>query len=240
MSDPAPARNTTSRASLRPAVRSELPPLQTARLLDQLRERVRYLHYSLRTEEAYVYWCRAFIKFHGLRHPRELQGEHVEAFLGWLVAERHVAASTHRQALSALLFLYTKVLDMDLPWMNQIGRPRSQRRLPVVLTVDEINRVIKQMNGQNKLLAALLYGTGLRLLEGLRLRVKDVDFGQRALIVREGKGSKDRVVMLPLTLIPALHVQLAQARMLWARDREDGRGGVHMPDCERRPRSAAM
>jgi integron integrase len=219
------------RGSLRPVVRSELPPLQTARVLDQLRERVRYLHYSLRTEEAYVYWCRAFIKFHGLRHPRELGGEHVEAFLGWLVAERHVAPSTHRLALSALLFLYSKVLQIDLPWMNEIGRPRAQRRLPVVLTVDEINRVIKQMNGQTKLLGALLYGTGVRLMEGLRLRVKDVDFGQRALIVREGKGSKDRVVMLPLTLIPALQAQLAQARRLWVQDRRDGRGGVHMPDA---------
>jgi integron integrase len=230
MPDPT-AGLTSSRALLRPALRSELPPLLTAKLLDQLRERVRYLHYSLRTEEAYVYWCRAFVKFHGLRHPRELDGEHVEAFLGWLAAERHVAASTHRQALSALLFLYTKVLEMDLPWMNEIGRPRAHRRLPVVLTVDEVNRVIKQMHGQTKLLCALLYGTGLRLMEGLRLRVKDVDFGQRALIVREGKGSKDRVVMLPLTLVPALQAQLAHARRLWAQDSQDGRGGVHMPDA---------
>jgi integrase len=190
-------RAAASRASLRPAVRAELPPLQTTRLLDQLRERIRFLHYSRRTEEAYVHWCRAFVRFHGLRHPRDLGGEHVEAFLSWLVAERHVAASTHRQALSALLFLYTKVLALDLPWLNDIGRPHAPRRLPVVLTAEEVGRILKHMSGQMKLLAALLYGTGLRLTEGLRLRVKDVDFGQRALIVREGKGNKDRVVMLP-------------------------------------------
>jgi integron integrase len=221
-----------SRSALRPPpVRGELPPLQAAKLLDQLRERVRYLHYSRRTEEAYVHWCRAFIRFHGLRHPRDLDGGHVEAFLGWLVAERHVAASTHRQALSALLFLYTKVIQTQLPWMDEIGRPRTPRRLPVVLTVDEVNRVLMQMSGETKLLAALLYGTGLRLLEGLRLRVKDVDFEQRALIVREGKGNKDRVVMLPLTLMPALRVQLARARAVWNEDRRLGRGGVYMPDA---------
>jgi integron integrase len=221
-----------SRASLRPAVRAELPPLQTTRLLDQLRERIRFLHYSRRTEEAYVHWCRAFVRFHGLRHPRELGGEHVEAFLSWLVAERHVAASTHRQALSALLFLYTKVLALDLPWLNDIGRSHAPRRLPVVLTAEEVGRILKHMSGPTmKLLAALLYGTGLRLMEALRLRVKDVDFGQRALIVREGKGNKDRVVMLPQSLVSALEQQIAMARVLWAEDRRLGRGGVYLPDA---------
>ena len=231
MPDPV-AGTSASRAALRPPpVRDVLPPLQAPKVLDQLRERVRYLHYSRRTEEAYVHWCRAFIHFHALRHPRELDGEHVEAFLSWLVAERSVAASTHRQALSALLFLYTKVLEVQLPWMDEIGRPRAPRRLPVVLSVDEVDRVLKQMSGQTKLLAALLYGTGLRLLEGLRLRVKDIDFDQRALIVREGKGNKDRAVMLPLTLIPALQAQLARARAAWSEDRRLGRGGVYMPDA---------
>jgi integron integrase len=228
------------RGSLRPAVRSQLPPLQATRLLDQLRERLRYLHYSRRTEEAYVYWCRAFIRFHGLRHPGELDGEHVEAFLGWLTAERRIAASTHRQALSALLFLYTKVLQAQLPWLDAIGRPQAPRRLPVVLTVDEVQRVMQAMSGEMQLLAALLYGTGLRLLEGLRLRVKDVDFGQRALIVREGKGNKDRVVMLPASLVSSLQAQLAKAKALWAEDARAGRGGVYLPDALARkyPRAA--
>jgi integron integrase len=220
-----------SRSPLRPPWSRDLPPLHSAKVLDQLRERVRYLHYSLRTEEAYVHWCRAFIRFHGLRHPRELDGEHVESFLSWLVAERNVAASTHRQALSALLFLYGNVLNMDLAWMNDIGRPKAPRRLPVVLTVDEVQRLLAHLSGEMRLLAALLYGTGLRLLEGLRLRVKDVDFGQRALIVREGKGNKDRVVMLPQSLIPALHAHLARTRLLWSQDRRLGHGGVHMPDA---------
>jgi integron integrase len=235
---PAPAG--ASRATLRPLPRPEQPPLQAARLLDQLRERVRLLHYSLRTEEAYVYWCRAFIRFHGLRHPSELGGDEVEAFLGWLAAERRVSASTHRQALSALLFLYTKVLELQLPWMSEVGRPRVQQRLPVVLTVDEVDRVLREMSGELQLLAALLYGTGLRLLEGLRLRVKDVDFGHRALIVREGKGNKDRVVMLPQSLAPALEAQLGRARRLWAEDRRLGRGGVFLPDALERkyPRAA--
>jgi integron integrase len=233
-------RAAPARALLRPAVRPDLPPLQASRLLDQLRERIRSLHYSRRTEEAYVHWCRAFIRFHGLRHPRELGGEHIEAFLSWLVAERQVAASTHRQALSALLFLYTKVLVLDLPWMNDIGRPKAPRRLPVVLTVEEVNRILKSMSGPMKLVAALLYGTGLRLLEGLRLRVKDLDFGQRALIVREGKGNKDRVVMLPQSLMPALQAQLEQTRLLWAEDRRLGRAGVYLPDAlvRKYPRAA--
>lgn len=228
------------RATLRPLPRSDLPPLQASRLLDQLRERVRYLHYSRRTEDAYVYWCRAFIRFHGMRHPRELGGDEVVAFLGWLASERAVAASTHRQALSALLFLYTKVLEVQLPWMDEIDRPKTPRRLPVVLTADEVQRVLRRLSGEMRLVAALLYGTGLRLLEGLRLRVKDVDFGQRALIVREGKGNKDRVVMLPLTVIPALQAQLVRAKALWAEDRRAGLVGVYLPDAlvRKYPRAA--
>jgi len=174
-----------------------LPPLRSLRLLDQVRERIRYLHYSQRTEDAYVHWCRAFIRFHQLQHPRTLDAGAVEAFLSWLADERHVAASTHRQALSALLFLYGKVLGMQLPWMQDIGRPRVQRRIPVVLTQDELGRIFALLDGEHRLLAQLLYGTGLRISEALELRVKDLDFDHRALVVREGKGSKDRVVMLP-------------------------------------------
>ena len=175
----------------------QLPPLQAPRLLDQVRERVRYLHYSLRTEQAYVHWVRAFVRFHRMRHPREMGQPEVEAFLSWLAAERQVAVSTHRQALSALLFLYQKVFGQQLPWMQSIGRPHRPPRLPVVLSVAEVARVLALLQGEQRLLAQLLYGTGMRITEGLALRIKDLDFERRAVIVRQGKGAKDRVVMLP-------------------------------------------
>lgn len=208
-----------------------LPPLHSGKLLDQLRERIRYLHYSLRTEEAYVYWVRGFIRFHRMRHPAEMGANEVEQFLGWLVSERNVSASTHRQALSALLFLYEKVLGIDLPWLAEIGRPRVQKRLPVVLVPDEVARVLALLEGEHRLFAQLLYGTGLRITEGLRLRVKDVDFAHNSIIVREGKGGKDRVVMLPQSLIAGLHTQLARARALWAADVANGLPGVELPDA---------
>lgn len=220
------------RGLLRPAPASAgaLPPLQSPRLLDQLRERIRYLHYSRRTEEAYLFWCRAFIRWHGLRHPAEMGGPEVEAFLTYLAADRGLAPSTHRQALSALLFLYGKVLGVTLPWMTEIGRPQTQRRLPVVLTVEEVGALFARMESdEHRLLARLLYGTGLRITEALQLRVKDVDFGQRALFVRAGKGGKDRVVMLPQVLEADLRTQLALARRVWAADVEAGQAGVEMP-----------
>lgn len=161
-------------------------------MLDQLRERLGYLHYSIRTEEAYVYWVRAFIRFHGIRHPASMGGAEVEAFLAWLANARGVAASTHKQALSALLFFYRKVLGTDLPWMTEIGRPRTKRRLPVVLSPDEIARIFCLLEGEHLLFAQLLYGTGMRITEGLALRVKDIDFERRTIIVRGGKGGKDR------------------------------------------------
>jgi integron integrase len=215
------------------------PPPDPAppRLLDALREQIRYLHYSLRTENAYVHWVRAYIRFHELRHPAELSRPEVEAFLSWLANDRQVSAGTHRQALSALLFLYQKVLRQDLPWMADIGRPRAERRLPVVLSVDEVAAVLRQLDVQSQpdapygLMARLLYGTGMRLLEGLRLRVKDIDFDRRAVVVREGKGFKDRVVMLPAALERPLREQLARAHAVWATDRAQGRPGVHVPDA---------
>lgn len=158
----------------RPA--ATLPPLRSARLLDQVRERIRYLHYSKRTEDAYVHWIRAFIFFHDRRHPSEMGGPEVEAYLSWLANERNVAVSTHRQALSSLLFLYQKVLGLNLPWMEAIGRPRREPRLPVVLSVDEVNHILALLQGEHRLFAQLLYGTGMRIAEGLQLRVKDVDF----------------------------------------------------------------
>ena len=211
----------------RPA--AALPRLRSARLLDQVRERIQYLHYSIRTEDAYVHWIRAFIFFHDRRHPAEMGGPEVEAFLSWMANEHNVAVSTHRQALSALLFLYQKVLGVSLPWMDAIGRPRREPRLPVVLSVDEVTRILALLRGEQRLFAQLLYGTGMRITEGLQLRVKDVDFDRRTIVIRAGKGGKDRSVMLPLTLVPAFHEQLARARVLWSADRDAGRGGVAMP-----------
>lgn len=167
------------------------------RLLDQVRWQIRQLHYSRRTEDAYVYCCRAFIRFHGLRHPAQMGVPEMEAFLGWLANERKVATSTHRQALSALLFLYAKVLRIELPRLGEIGRPRTQRRLPVVLSRHEVAAVLRLLEGEHRLFAQRLYGTGMRIAEAQQLRVKDLDFAHAAVIVRCGKGGKDRVLMLP-------------------------------------------
>jgi site-specific recombinase XerD len=152
-----------------------LPALQSSRLLDQVRERIRYLHYSIRTEQAYVHWVRAFVRFHRLRrHPCEMGAPEVEAFLSWLANERRVSVSTHKQALSALVFLYQKVLGLDLPWLAEIGRPRSRVRPPEVLTHHEVARLLMLIDVEHRVLARLLYGTGMRIMEGLRLRVKDI------------------------------------------------------------------
>ncbi|MFG6446808.1 integron integrase [Roseateles sp. BYS180W] len=234
----------SSRSALRAATATtvNLPPLKAVRLLDQLRERIRYLHYSRRTEEAYVFWCRAFIRWHGLRHPADMGGPEVEAFLSYLAAERGLAPSTHKQALSALLFLYGKVLCVNLPWMQEIGRPRTLQRLPVVLSIEEVGQLLAQMPpGEHSLLARLLYGTGLRISEALQLRVKDLDFAQRALIVRAGKGGKDRVVMLPQALHTELREQLSRARCIWAADIDSNQAGVELPHALERkyPRAAS-
>ena len=202
------------------------PPV---RLLDQLRHRLRYLHYSLRTERAYVHWVRAFIRFHGLRHPRELGAAEVEGFLSDLVNVGQVSASTHRQALSALLFLYRQVLGQDLPWMQHIARPVPKRRLPVVLAPDEVARVLSLLDGEHRLFAQLLYGTGLRMAEALQLRVKDLEFNRLTLIVREGKGGNDRAVMLPASLCGALRAQLSRVHALWRADQLAGVAGVALP-----------
>ncbi len=218
-----------------------LPLLRAPRLLDQIRERIRYLHYSIRTEEAYVHWTRAYVRFHKMRHPAEMGAPEVEAFLAWLAGERRVAVSTHKQALSALLFLYQKVLGVDLPWLNEIGRPKTRVRLPVVLSVGEVAAVLAALSGEHRLFAQLLYGTGMRIAEGLQLRVKDVDFEHRTIVVREGKGGKDRAVMLPATLLPGLREQIGRARLVWAADAQAGQGGVFLPDALDRkyPRAGA-
>jgi integron integrase len=213
-----------------------IPPEAAARaaptrLLDQVRERVRYLHYSLRTEQAYVHWIRAFVRYHGLRHPKTMGGPEVEAFLSWLSSDRGVSVSTHRQALSALLFLYQQVFGQQLPWMQAIGRPQRKPRVPEVMSVAEVRAVLVLLDGTHGVLARLLYGTGLRITEALQLRVKDVDFERQTIVVRAGKGGKDRVVMLPASLAPALHTQIRRARALWEADARAGRGGVQMPDA---------
>jgi len=239
---PAPNSVGAPRGKLRPTASvAHLPALRSVRLLDRVRERLRLMHYSLRTEEVYVYWCKAYIRFHGRQHPAEMGGAEVEAFLTHLADDRGVSPSTHSQALSALLFLYIKVLGQDLPWLQEVGHPRRHRRLPVVLSVDEVRQVLARMAGEHLLLAQLLYGTGLRITEALQLRVKDLDFGHRAVIVREGKGAKDRVVMLPQTLVPALREHLGWGRALWAADVEAGSAGVEMPHALERkyPRMGA-
>lgn len=205
------------------------PPLQSGRLLDQIRERIRYLHYSLRTEQTYVYWARWFIRFHGLRHPKDMGRPEVERFLTMLANERQVSPSTHRQALSALLFLYQQVLGITLPWLQDIGRPIQHKRIPTVLTREEVQAVLDLIPGVTGLLARLLYGTGMRHAEGLSLRVKDVDFERKVIVVRNGKGGKDRVVMLPQSLVPALRDQMALSHALWSADREAQRPGVYLP-----------
>lgn len=218
-----------------------LPPLNSVKVLDQLRERIRYLHYSPRTEKTYVYWVRFYIRFHDRRHPAEMGGAEVRAFLSWLVSNRNISASTHRQALCALLFFYGKVLRVELPWLNDMEKPQLKKRLPAVLSREEVARLLALMQGEHRLFAQLLYGTGMRITEALQLRVKDIELDHGAIIVREGKGGKDRAVMLPRSLIPALKEQLAKARVLWSADQAAGRSGVEMPHALERkfPRAGA-
>lgn len=218
-----------------------LPALQSTRLLDRVRERIRGLHYSRRTELAYLHWIKGYIRFHRIRHPAEMGGSEVEAYLTWLADARGVSASTHRQALSALVFLYAKVLQLELPWLQSIGRPRAQKRLPVVLSHDEVAAVLAGLEGLMALFGRLLYGTGMRIQEAANLRVKDLDFDHRALVVRQGKGGKDRVLMLPQVLVPTLKAHLKSVHALWLQDVQEGRAGVFMPDALERkyPRAGA-
>ena len=212
-----------------PAARPVKPPYRSTRLLDQVRERLRYLHYSLRTEEAYVYWISDFVRRSGMRHPRELGAPDIESYLSYLATDRKASTSTHNQALSALLFLYREVLDIELPWLEDINRPKRPARIPTVLTIDEVSRLLDGIDGAEGLACRLLYGSGLRLMEALRLRIKDLDLDRRVIIVREAKGRKDRVVMLPAMLARPLKAQLLSSRALWQKDRSEGRPGVELP-----------
>ena len=199
------------------------------RLLDQIRARIRYRHYSVRTERAYVDWARRFVLFHGKRHPRDMGSPEVERFLTYLANERGLAASSHQQALAALLFLYQEVLGIELPWLHDIGRPKKPKRLPEVLTVDEARRVLAHLDGVHSLMARLLYGAGLRLMDCTRLRVKDVDVARRELLVRDAKGGRDRVTVLPASLLPELRHHLERVRAMWEQDRARQRPGVELP-----------
>jgi integrase len=182
----------------------------TPRLLDQVRDAIRRRHYSYRTEQTYLQWIKRFIWFSDRRHPKDMGAAEVTAFLSHLARERDVAASTQNQALSALLFLYGQVLGIDLPWMKEIAHAKRPVRVPVVLTRDEVRALLAQLHGPKWLMAALLYGAGLRLRECLKLRVKDVDFGYRQITVRDGKGGKDRVTMLPANLAEPLRLHLGR------------------------------
>jgi integron integrase len=204
---------------------------QAPRLLDQVREALRTRHYSRRTEKAYVGWIRRFVIFHGKRHPREMGEAEVTRFLSHLAVERKVSASTQNQALAALLFLYRVVLGIELKWLGEMVRAKRPQRLPVVLTRREVRELLERLRGTTWLMASLLYGSGLRLLECARLRVKDVDFERGEILVRDGKGRKDRVTMLPASVKGPLRVHLAEVRRLHEADLRGGLGSVELPDA---------
>ena len=199
------------------------------RLLDQVRNAIRVRHYSIRTEQSYVYWVRYFIRYHHLRHPQDMGGEEINQFLTFLAVQRTVSPATQNQALNAIIFLYKSVLEIDLGIFDNFTRAKYKKRLPVVLTHDEAIRVLSHLSGTTWLMASLLYGCGLRLMECVRLRVKDVDFDRRSLIVRSGKGGKDRVTVLPIKLVEPLREQIATVKNLHDFDLSDGFGDVYLP-----------
>jgi integron integrase len=204
---------------------SDQPP----KLLDQVRSSLRVKHYSLRTERSYLHWIKRFIHFHHLRHPQDMGANEVTDFLSHLAVEGKVAAATQNLALSALLFMYREVLGVDMPWMNNLVRAKRPARLPVVLTKREVKDVLDRLTGVYGILARLLYGTGMRLMEGMRLRVKDVDFERLEVLVRDGKGEKDRITMLPQSLVVPLQDHLRYRRALFDDDTKLGKASVWLP-----------
>ncbi len=199
------------------------------RLIDQTRNVLRLHHYSIRTEENYIQWIKRFIFFHNKRHPKEMGEKEVSAFLTHLAVDKHVSASTQNQALSAVLFLYKRVLNIELEWLDNVVRAKRPVHLPVVLTKTEVINILNAMTGTNALVAKLLYGTGMRLMEALRLRVQDVDFSQYQIMVRSGKGNKDRVTTLPEILKDELQAQIEHARVVHNNDLSEGYGRVYLP-----------
>lgn len=199
------------------------------KLLDQVRAVIRTLHYSIRTEQAYVDWIRRFILFHKKRHPAEMGKEEIEAFLTHLAVDGNVSASTQSQAKAALLFLYQRVLKQDVEWMKDVVSAKQPQRMPTVLTSEEVRLLLSKMDGELWLIASLLYGSGMRLLEACRLRVLDLDFGLNQITIRNGKGAKDRVTMLPSSLVEPLKAHLELVRIQHERDCEQGGGDVYLP-----------
>ncbi|MDD5250660.1 MAG: integron integrase [Rhodocyclaceae bacterium] len=199
------------------------------KLLDQVRGKIRLKHYSLRTEQAYLEWIKRFVLHFGKRHPRAMGGVEVEAFLTHLAVAGKVASSTQNQAKSALLFLYREVLEIELPWLDRVEAAKAPKRLPVVLTRAEVQALLTRLEGTSWLIANLLYGAGLRIMEALRLRVKDIDFARREILVRDGKGFKDRVTMLPALLAEPLQAHLQRIEALHRQDLAAGLGAVHLP-----------
>ncbi len=206
------------------AVPEHAPPL-----LDRVRNKIRVKHYSIRTEQSYVDFIKRFIVFHGKRHPDTLGAPEVEAFLTHLAVDGHVSAATQNLAKSAVLFLYREILERDLPWLDHVEWAKTPTHLPVVLTREEVMLILRRLHGVHALLGRLLYGTGMRIMEGVRLRVKDVDFARREILVRDGKGFKDRVTMLPRSIARRLHSHLADVREQHELDLADGFGEVWLP-----------
>jgi len=204
-------------------------PEQPKKLLDQVRDTLRIRHYSYRTEQSYVDWIKRFILFHHKRHPKEMGGLEIEVFLAYLAQERHVSASTQNQALSAIRFLYKNVLQQEIPPLPNVVYIRRPKQLPTVLSHDEALEVINRMTGKTRLMARLLYGSGLRLMECLRLRVKDIDFSNRLIIVRDGKGEKDRITVLPDSIVTELQTHLQDVKTLHERELREGYGEVALP-----------
>lgn len=212
-----------------PLANHQLPSTAAPRLIEQVRTVIRLKHYSLRTEESYVQWIRRFILYHGKRHPREMGGDEITRYLSHLARVRNVSASTQNQALNAILFLYREVLKIDLPWMDGIDRAKRPMRLPVVFTQAEVRALLAPLEGTVWLMLSLIYGAGLRLSECLRLRVKDVDFNYRQLLIRDGKGQKDRVTVLPGALIEPLRAHLVRVKRRHDQDLREGFGAVYLP-----------
>ncbi len=204
---------------------SNSPP----KLLDQVRDRIRVKHYSIRTEQAYLDWIKRYIFFHDKQHPKNLGAEDIERFLTHLAVNGKVSASTQNQAKSAILFLYREVMEMELRWLDKVTQAKAPKRLPVVLTVSEVQAVLSRLSGTHALIASLLYGTGMRLMEAIRLRVKDVDFERHEILVREGKGFKDRVTMLPEALVAPLKAHLVKVKTLHEEDLAQSFGEVCLP-----------
>lgn len=228
-------------ATALPALNDSAPIIQQPKLLEQMRAAIRTKHYSYATEKTYIHWAKRFILFHGKRHPAEMGAPEVEAFLSALAIERNVSASTQNQAMHAILFLYRDVLHVDLPWLDGVTRAKVSKRLPSVLTQHEITAMLAHVSGTNGLIIKLLYGTGMRIKECLRLRVKDIDLARRQITIREGKGNKDRITMLPASLVEDLIQHIDERRRWHNIDLSTGHADVELPDAISRkyPRAAS-